>query len=70
MLKAIDYTGKKGSLYICDRCGKRINMINNRRYKLRIDTPRGNSSTMKTIKGYDLCRCCTKNIIDIIEKGK
>lgn len=70
MLKAIDYTGKKKSVYICDRCGKRINTSSERRYKVSIRTPKGKTSVMKTLNGYDLCRCCTGNIINMIEKGK
>ena len=68
MLEEIDYTGKKRSKYICDRCGRRINTSSEKRYKLGIDTPKGNTSVMKSVKRYDLCKHCISAIVNYVEK--
>lgn len=68
MLVEREYTGRKRSKYICDKCGKPINTKSERRYKIGIDTPKDNRSRMKIIRRYDLCKHCTSVIINYIEK--
>lgn len=68
MLVEREYTGKKKSKYICDRCSKQINTNTERRYKIGIDTPKDNTSGMKIIRRYDLCKHCTSVVINYIEK--
>ena len=68
MLVEKDYTGKKKSKYICDRCGKPINTDTEKRYKIGIDTPKNYMSEMKIVRRYDLCKHCTSVIINYIEK--
>jgi protein-arginine kinase activator protein McsA len=62
------YTGDKRYKYVCDKCGKPINTKSERRYKIGIDTPKDNTSGMKIVKRYDLCKRCTSIIINYIEK--
>lgn len=59
---------RKKSKYICDKCGKQINTDTERRYKISIDTPKDNTSGMKMIRRYDLCKHCTNVIINYVEK--
>lgn len=68
MLIEKENTGKKKSKYICDKCSKQINTDTERRYKISIDTPKDNTSGMKKIRRYDLCKHCTSIIINYIEK--
>lgn len=62
------YTSDEKSKFICDRCGKNINTDTERRYKIGIDTPKGNTSGMKKIRRYDLCKRCTNAIVNYVEK--
>lgn len=62
------YTGDKRYKYVCDKCGKLINTKSERRYKIGIDTPKDNTSGMKIVRRYDLCKHCTSVIINYIEK--
>lgn len=62
------YTGDKRYKYVCDKCGKPINTKLERRYKISIDTPKDNTSGMKIVRRYDLCKHCTSFIINYIEK--
>lgn len=66
MLIKTDYTGRTRSLYECDKCGKRINTSTEKRYKIRINTYKGRSSTEIQIRGYDLCRRCSSIINNYI----
>ena len=68
MLVERENTGKKKSKYICDRCSKPINTDTEKRYKIGIDTPKDNTSGMKIIRRYDLCKHCTNVIINYVEK--
>ena len=62
------YTGDKRYKYVCDKCGKSINTKSEKRYKIGIDTPKDNTSGMKIVRRYDLCKHCTSVIINYIEK--
>ena len=68
MLVEREYTGKKKSKYICDKCSKQINTDTEKRYKIGIDTPKDNTSGTKMIRRYDLCKHCTNVIINYVEK--
>ena len=54
MLVEKDYTGKKKSKYICDRCGKSINTDTEKRYKIGIDTPKNYTSEMKIVRTTEI----------------
>lgn len=69
MLQEIDYTGKKRSKYICDKCGKPINTSTQKRYKVNIDVF-VNKNSKKILKRYDLCRHCASVLVHTVEKGK
>lgn len=68
MLIKQDYTGRTRSIYECDRCGKRINTNTEKRYKIRINTYKGRTSTEVVIRGYDMCRKCASIINNYIMK--
>lgn len=70
MLIKIDHTGKKGTIYSCDRCKKEINTDNERRYKVTVEIGKTVGHHYKTvIKKYDLCKHCCSILCHAIEKG-
>lgn len=59
MLKEIDYSGLRGSKFICDFCKKEINMNKDTRYKITIDSYKKPHNTKRDhIISYDLCDKC------------
>lgn len=67
MLITTDCTGKKGSVFECDRCKKRLHSKVEKRFRITAyDTPRG---YYKQDNSWDLCERCYKALCRGIEKG-
>ena len=70
MLIKIDHTGKRGTIYICDRCKHKIDTSEERRYKISVEIGKTQGHTYKTVlKKYDLCKHCCIVLCHAIEKG-
>ena len=66
MIKSKDCTGKKGSIFECDRCKCEIHTPKDDRYRVAVqNVPR----SVKTVKAWDLCRRCYVLLYRAIEKG-
>ena len=68
MLISTDYTGKKESMYRCDRCGDPIPNPRSKRYKLDITTKNSKHRNELVVK-YDLCKHCASLVNSFIKKG-
>lgn len=67
MLISTDCTGKKGSVYECDRCKKILHTIQEKRYRITAYyAPRGYYNKDNT---WDLCSRCYRALCRGIEKG-
>lgn len=67
MLVSTDYTGKKETLWKCDRCGEYIPSPRSKRYKIDFNTKVDNR--YKMVKTFDLCTHCAILVKKAIEKG-
>lgn len=66
MLVSVDCTGKKGSIFECDRCKKRIHAKVEYKYRITVyKTPRDYAKT----NSWDLCGRCYRALCRGIEKG-
>ena len=65
MLVKKDCTGKKGSVYICDRCGDE--MIVDERYRVSIQ--KSKKSNYKSLRSWDFCLKCFKLLCKSVEKN-
>lgn len=61
-----DYTGKKGSIFECDRCKAEIHSPKDARYRIAVQNT---SKSVKTVKSWDFCRRCYVLLYKSIEKG-
>ena len=67
MLREKILVRKKVSIFVIDVVSL-LTQILKKRYKIGIDTPKDNTSGMKIIRRYDLCKHCTSVIINYVEK--
>lgn len=59
-LVKIDYTGKSGTIFECDRCHKKIDTDKDVRYIVDISKSKLKDSGRIKIKKYDFCDICIK----------
>lgn len=75
MLVKVDYSGKNGSIYKCDRCQRRIYMGSDdpkkmkNRYRITITDIFGSGNKNTTLRSFDLCKHCMSKICWFIDKG-
>lgn len=67
MLKSIDTSGKTGSIYVCDRCGK--DLCNNKDMINRITSYKSTLGYYKHDRKWDLCDRCYRALCRGIKKG-
>lgn len=68
MIVKIDRTGKKESIFACDRCGKELDMSKDLRFRISVAKARGKDIT--GYKKWDLCKHCYNSLNRGIENYK
>lgn len=61
---SIDYTRQhKGSVFECDRCHRKINTKNEKRYVIDISKSKLGQSGLEKIKKFDFCGNCIRKYL-------
>lgn len=61
---SVDYTRqKRGSIFECDRCHRKINTAREKRYVVNISKSKLSRSGLEKIKKFDFCSKCIRKYL-------